>query len=1031
MCGIAAVFGQRIGDGEAILLDSLSRIAHRGTDLYEIRSFPRAAIGANRLPITGREEGQQPLANEDDTVFAVQNGEIFNHKELRKTLEAKGHSFKTGCDTEVLVHLYEEYGEDMTAHLDSEMFAFVVYDAGRGRMFAARDRFGLKPLYYATDAAGNLHLASELKQLTAREDIASVRAFPPGHVMTADGTLKRYYAPRAGNKVRDPDIARCTLTRLIVEAVRKRVDTDLPVAVLLSGGVDSSLIMEIANRLHPDVTAFILGVPGSPDHEAALRLCHEYGYAYRVVTPDVDYGAEMDDVIRHLETFEAQIIRQSFALDVLSKAVVREGFRIALVGDASDELFAGYNEFVSLPPDAVNDACLRLTTDLARGHNLRLDRMSMRHTLELRAPLFDTAVADYALQIHGKLKIRREGHRVTTKHILRRVAADFLPDHIAWRYKVPFSNGAGMNVGYSFRSEDGEVAKAAAAAYVRDADPEAVERYSLETDEERAYYARYDALGYAKLEDDGDRILTKDTLRDVDPNAAGRLLVAEFDKLPLYYPLYHAASQGFFRAHGVDVEFISTGGDEQTYQSLLNGSAQIGVADPVFSYAENPQGVKGRIIGELIGTMPVRAVALRPDVRVSQLKDLADYRIGTFKKFTTTHTILRHLLPDAEIETFDHGELLGALQNRFIDVAVCIPEQAQEVLSRGGHLVHAFEEDLPRFLFTGFSVSDTLDPMYKDALRSFLSAVTEALRDIRNHPENALKAFAAEFPDVTDPAATLDVLRPLWSKSLKLQDADAGKAKHVWHATYPWLLKANGPRFLEPQPEDELAKILASRQFSRDIPYREDAMRRILREVLLAHRPLPMVTFWGAGAKGAMDDADRGALAQLEAMLKAIKKKHAQGAALTVLLSDEHARLNGFDPASYLPYLAEVRAALEAMGAACVSVKDAWDAWGMTAEQIFSELRLRNRKHPGWWKDVPFRASLEDAAAGLGHENPTASAQRYHIMRTMESTHLTASFPDHVFLTYSSDEAQRILPDLPTLYVWVTKGTSHVPWFRS
>ncbi|OGF22961.1 hypothetical protein A2Y83_05050 [Candidatus Falkowbacteria bacterium RBG_13_39_14] len=278
MCGITAILEKsfRLKNGrdkEEFIKKSLDKIKHRGTSIYEYRIFDNGAIGANRLPIVDRENGQQPLLNEDNTIFAAQNGEIFNYKKLKKELEDKGHKFKTDSDTEVLAHLYEEYGEEMIYKLDSEMFAFVIYDIKKNNFFVARDPFGVKPLFYAKE--GKTHyFGSELKQLAQFDFIKEIKIFPKGHYMR-NGKLKEYYKLKYSNKIKNLDYAKTKLTELIVEAVKKRVDTDLPIAVLLSGGVDSSLVMEIATRFHKDVTAFILGIPGSSDYEASMRLCKD------------------------------------------------------------------------------------------------------------------------------------------------------------------------------------------------------------------------------------------------------------------------------------------------------------------------------------------------------------------------------------------------------------------------------------------------------------------------------------------------------------------------------------------------------------------------------------------------------------------------------------------------------------------------------------------------------------------------------------------------------------------------------------
>lgn len=1030
MCGIAAIFGESTTNKDD-LLKSLERIKHRGTDLYEYRVFDAAALGANRLPIVDRAHGQQPLTNEDETVFAVQNGEIFNHKQLRAELIKKGHSFKTDSDTEVLAHLYEEYREKMIDYIDSEMFAFVIYDKKNNEFFAARDRFGVKPLFYAVDNNGNYQFASELKQLAASDTIKEVKKFPPAHYMQ-NGKLHRYYKPTVQNKITDVHTAKRELTHLIVEAVRKRVDTDLPVAVLLSGGVDSSLIMEIANRLHPDVTAFILGTPGAPDYEAAIKLCHEYKYKYRVVAPDVDYAQEVDGVIYHLETYEAQIIRQSFALDVLSKAVVRAGFRIALVGDAADEIFAGYNEFISLRDEKINEGCLKMTLDLENGHNQRLDRMTMKHTLEARAPMFDTAVVEYALKIHGTLKIKRAGHRVTTKHILRLVAEDFLPDYIAQRYKVPFSNGAGMNVGFNFRSQDGDVAKAVLDKERDELDAGTIKKYGFVTEEEQYYFQKYHEAQLDKLEKNWVRIITKDNLRDVDRADVTRLLVAEFDKLPIYYPLYHAWRRKIFTKHNLEVDFISTGGDDLTYNSLLNNSAQIGLADPVFSYTENPTKVKGRIIGELVGRVPLKAVAVRPTVNARQLNDLKDYKIGTFQKFTTTHTVAKYLLPDADIQALDYKQLLKALNNKQIDVAITIPELADEIISRGGHLVYDLEKEFNLFLFSGFTISDNIEERFKDSVEPFLAAIKEAIKDIHNDPARALEDFKKEFPELTIHDELFGYYRGLWSKTLKLRPSGVNKSKHVWHTVYPWLLKENLPRFIEPGAEDAIVKLLSSRQYSRDVPYREDELRHKVRAAIEKQQPIKLVGFWGASDKTEVDMADLEAIQQLEALKHEVDQRHEAGLEIMLILSDHHARLNGFSEKEYQKYLHDIETILNKADIRTTSLSTLWRRWKIRDDVIQSRQQRFETENKNWWNDVLVKNFLEESAKKIARQKDNRkAAQRYYIMRRLEAEKMRREFKDAVFFTYSSDQYQIIFPDMATLYLWVKKGTSHSPWFSN
>jgi len=1027
VCGITAIFGNYADKGD-FLHASLEKITHRGTNQFELKVFEKGGIGANRLPIVDRANGQQPLPNEDGSVYAVQNGEIFNYKELKKDLEKKGHRFKTDCDTEVLVHLYEEYGEEMMRHIDSEMFSFIIYDKKNNNFLAARDRFGVKPLFYAEDENG-YYFASELKQLVQFGFIKEVRPFPKGHLMHKGG-LKKYYELKCENSVKDERYAKRELTRLIIDAVKKRVDTDLPVAVLLSGGVDSSLIMEIAARLHPDVTAFILGKPGSPDYEAAIKLCKDNHYKHQVVYPEVDYAEEFESLIYHLELYEAQVIRQSFALDILAKAVVRAGYRIALVGEASDEIFAGYNEFSSLKDENINKGCLLMTNDLERGHNVRVDRMSMKHTLETRAPFFDTPVVEFAMKIDGKLKIKRENHQITTKYILRRVAEDFLPDYIAWRYKIAFANGAGMSVGFNYRTQDGEVAKSvlsrAKPAGMEDA---TIKKYGFMTDEERLYFRTYRDLGFEKLLGNEARIITKDNLTQIDENPdETRLLVAEFGRLPLYFPIYLASLNGIYKKHRLNVEFISTGGDDLTYDSLMNGSSQIGIADPVFTFTENAFNTKGKIIGQLIGRATILAVALDPNIKIENLSELNKYDIGTFQDYSTTNTLMRELFPAKRLVAVKHSEVTRSLKNREFDIAVVTSDYAYEVAGKGGHIVFSFDKKFGEYLFTGITIADNLDPKYASAVRSFLSAVKESINFTKKNRKQSLEYFKKEFPDLLNPEAMFDYLVQYWNKKLTISKAAIKRATRTWKNVYPWLLKSNTPQFIEPRLEDEITRIFSGRSVARDIPYKEDEMAKIIKESIDSKKPIRLVGFWGASDKRTADENDVLAMKQLKKLDQEVRKIHPKGIEFTFILADEHARSNKYEKRDYSEYLLKIAKIMGEHGFKSVLLSDIWKKYGLSDGLIASHARgFTDSK----WKDLPNHGELEKAARHRGFEDYKREAKRYFILRKLESKTIAEEFKGSIFHTYSEDIHQSLFPDMPAVYLWVLgRGYTLVPWFQ-
>lgn len=1028
MCGISAVFG-KYSDKDGFMHQSLSKIEHRGTSFYEYKVFKDGALGANRLPIVGRSTGQQPLSNEDGTIFAAQNGEIFNYKKLRTKLEAKGYKFKTDCDTEVLAHLYEEYGEKMIDHIDSEMYAFVVYDTKHNSFFAAKDRFGVKPMYFGRDKEGSYYFASELKQLTQFEHIESIENFPKGHYMV-DGVLKSYYQMEAKGSVKNESEAIRNITKLMVDAVRKRVDTDLPVAVLLSGGVDSSLIMEIANRLHSNVTAFILGRPGAPDYEAAIKLCKDYGYKHRIVYPDVDYAKEYKDIIYHLELYEAQVIRQAFALDILSKELVRSGFRIALAGDASDELFGGYNEFARLAAQDINKGCELIVSDLERSHNMRLDRMSMKHTLEIRAPFFDTDVVNYAMKLAPELKVKKENHQVTVKYIIRKVAEQFLPEYIAYRYKVPFSNGAGMNVGFNFRAQDGDVAAAVLASGPSiSVSEEEMQKYGFITDEEKVYFSLYKSFGYSKLKNNERRIVTKETLSQIDSDkTTKRLIIAEFDKLPLYFPLYLANQIGLYEKRNLAVDYVSTGGDDLTYNAMFSGSAQIGVSDPVFSFSKT-FATKGKILGGLINQIPLVAITFDPTITIEKMADLNVYRVGSFQDFSTTHTLSTYLLDSKNIIPFRHTELSQALTRRKVDIAIMTLDLALELVEKGGRIVYSFEKEYQSYLFTGLTACDNLDPSFTAAIEGVVAAVRDAITYIEHHPKQALAMFKKEFPALLNHKNTLEALKKFWNKKMDIDTAGTTNAERAWDAVHPELLKTGYARFFKNRPEDKIVEILSKSTISRDVPHQEDRLSSIVRKCMATNQAVPIVMFWGASDKRGVTESDIEVIDRLNQITADVKQLYSPGLAITIILADKHAEVNGYDITIVKSYLEDIAHVAHERGLTTVYVSKLWEEHGLTTQRIEKNAKQMTEKE---WSDVLLRPLLEKTTLKKGYADVSCAARSYYLMRTKEAPVIESEFPNSVFATYSDDSMQDILPDMPTLYLWpVRRGDGALPWFEN
>jgi asparagine synthase (glutamine-hydrolysing) len=439
MCGIAASTFPNAIHNEAAIRALLRTMRHRGLLLDEMFFDSRAGIGANRLPIIDRLGGCQPTFNEARTVCAVLNGEIYNHENLRAELQCLGHRFSTKCDTEVLVHLYEECEEGLIQKLEG-MFSFVLYDRSSGRLLAGRDRFGIKPLYIASTGLNQVLFASELKAFSAL-DCDEITALPPGSYW--DGCVRQYYTPTLETCELDYEAATRGLRSLLEDAVRSLTNTDLPIAVFVSGGIDSAAVLQLAVKYHPCVTAITVGAPGSPDVQAARELCKELGVPH--VVKDINYDglrAAYSSLIFWAESFEPNVIRTAFATDAACRMASDLGFRIALAGEGSDELFAGYADFVSFSdPVDVAKHCKNLFMDLHRTQLQRWDRCAMRHTVEVRFPFLERPVVEFALQLPSRYKLQTFRGSLRSKAVLRDAVGDLVPARTRVRAKIPMDEG--------------------------------------------------------------------------------------------------------------------------------------------------------------------------------------------------------------------------------------------------------------------------------------------------------------------------------------------------------------------------------------------------------------------------------------------------------------------------------------------------------------------------------------------------------------------------------------------------------------
>lgn len=498
MCGIAAILGTQ---KSADRLESMLRmIAHRGEDRHfnESAEFENCVLGMNRLAIVDRDHARQPISSGNGRYHVILNGEIYNHQSIRQELEALGFSFETSSDTEVVVNAYAAWGVSCLEKF-SGMYAFIIYDTQEKDIFAARDPFGVKPLYFLQEGNGTAYFASEIKALCdigGREE--EIKLFPPGHYMIS-GELHRYFhlPTHIERDVSDEDAVE-KIRFLFDHSVKIRVQTDLPVAVYFSGGVDSAAVLEAARRFHPDVTAIIAGNDRSQDRQVAVRYCEENDIKYAIgVPPDEDeLFALAPEIVRITESFEPNMIRQSAVSYYIAKTAADLGFKIILCGEGSDEIFAGYPEFLGLRSGDVERRTLEFLSDLHRTQLQRVDRTSMFYTTEVREPFLDKDLVSYVASLPGGMKI--DPKLKISKLILRKAMAGRLPDYISQRKKVVLSEGAGFKgndkmsgLFYTLAAE--KISDTVLKEYKKN-----YKDWRLSTKEDVYYFQLFQSFGYAR-----------------------------------------------------------------------------------------------------------------------------------------------------------------------------------------------------------------------------------------------------------------------------------------------------------------------------------------------------------------------------------------------------------------------------------------------------------------------------------------------------------------------------------------------------
>jgi asparagine synthase (glutamine-hydrolysing) len=448
MCGILAIIGK--GKDESLVQQLSKRMSHRGPDESDLHVTENGHILSHeRLSIIDLHTGRQPIQG-TSTAWMVHNGEIYNHRHLRDTV-LKDHAFRTTSDSEVIVHLYEEYGYEFCNMLDG-MFTFVIIDGDD--YIAGRDPLGIKPMYYGLDERGRMYFSSEMKAIA--DQCQTFSTFPPGHYYTAETGFVKYYCPEWEDaaKAIDPVDFRA-IRESLSQAVEKRLMSDVPVGVLLSGGLDSSLTSSIASRFMKDMGktlhSFSIGLDAAaPDAVAARKVAEFLGTEHHEVHFTIEQGITiLDKLIWHLETYDVTSVRASTPMYFLSQAITEKGVKVVLSGEGADEIFGGYLYFRNAPSAAdFQKETIERVQKLFTADLLRADKSTMAHGLEARVPFLDKKFLELAIKICPEEK-QPKTYDGVEKYILRKAfdtpEKPYLPDEVLWRQKEQFSDGVGYS----------------------------------------------------------------------------------------------------------------------------------------------------------------------------------------------------------------------------------------------------------------------------------------------------------------------------------------------------------------------------------------------------------------------------------------------------------------------------------------------------------------------------------------------------------------------------------------------------------
>jgi len=460
MCGIVCAFDlkQKSETLRPQVLEMAKIIRHRGPDWSGIFNNDKAILAHERLAIVDPASGKQPLFSKDKSLVLAANGEIYNHRELRKQFEGK-YDFQTQSDCEVILALYQEKGPHFLDEMNG-IFGFALYDVEKDEYLIARDHVGIIPLYMGWDLNGTFYVASELKALEGY--CTKIELFPPGHYLSSrDGQLVQWYKRDwiDFEAVKENTTSIEAIKSALEAAVKRQLMSDVPYGVLLSGGLDSSITSAIAKKFaqkriesddtsdawYPQLHSFAVGLEGSPDLAAAQKVAHYLGTIHHEIKFTIQEGLDaIRDVIYNIETYDVTTIRASTPMYLMARVIKSMGIKMVLSGEGSDELFGGYLYFHKAPnAQEFHEETVRKLSKLHMYDCLRANKSLAAWGIEGRVPFLDKEFMDVAMRTNPKDKMIN-GERME-KWLLRKAFEDMLPQSVAWRQKEQFSDGVGYS----------------------------------------------------------------------------------------------------------------------------------------------------------------------------------------------------------------------------------------------------------------------------------------------------------------------------------------------------------------------------------------------------------------------------------------------------------------------------------------------------------------------------------------------------------------------------------------------------------